>query len=199
MKNQSSIEKLIHSGKKVFTTDDLAIIWQISDRSKLLERVKYYLRQDKLVRLHKGVYAYGEYTPFEAAQKLNPLSYLSLYTTSQMHGLTFQYYRTIFSISLRNRKYEIEGQKFEYHKVKEEIFYSQIGLVRSDGYTMANRERTICDMLYIYPRFAFDDIKEVDTTLLRDISRIYGNKRLEKDIANIIKEAENGQHYAPRP
>src|SRR6266496_5713016 len=98
MKNQTNIEKLITSGKRVFTTDDLAVIWQISDRKKLIARIKYYLRQQRLLHIHKGVYAYGDYTPLDVAQKLVPLSYLSLYTAAQMHGLTFQYYSTVFGM-----------------------------------------------------------------------------------------------------
>jgi hypothetical protein len=85
--NISRIEQLALSGKKVFTTEDLAVIWQIPQRRKLIESIKYYLREKRLTSIHKGVYAYGEdYTPLDIAQKLVPLSYISLYTTSQMHG-----------------------------------------------------------------------------------------------------------------
>lgn len=51
MNNQTNIEKLITSGKKVFTTDDLAVIWQISDRDKLIQRIKYYLRNHRLIHI----------------------------------------------------------------------------------------------------------------------------------------------------
>lgn len=191
MNNQTNIEKLITSGKKVFTTDDLAVIWQVSDRKKLLNRIKYYLREKRLINVHKGVYAYGEYTPLDVAQKLVPLSYLSLYTSAQMHGLTFQYYSTVFCISLTSKKYDLDGQKFEYRKVKESIFYNSLGLVNEDRYTVANKERTICDLLYVYPGFAFDNLKGVDTELLQNIALIYGNKRLEREVAGIITEIES--------
>lgn len=190
MRNQTNIEKLILSGKKVFTTSDLAVIWGISDRKKLIERIKYYLRQQRLIHIHKGVYAYGEYTALDVAQKLVPMSYLSLYTTSQMHGLTFQYQSTIFSMSLKSKTYSIDDQGYEYHKVKESIFFNSLGIVQKDGYSIANKERTICDLLYVYPHFAFDNLKGVDTNILKDISSIYSNKRLEKDVNKIIKVIE---------
>jgi predicted transcriptional regulator of viral defense system len=191
MKNQTNIEKLIISGKRVFTTEDLAVIWQVPERKKLIERIKHYLKQQRLVHIYKGVYAYGEYTPLDIAQKLIPLSYLSLYTTAQMHGLTFQYYATVFCMSLRSKKYEIGGQKFEYRKIKEVAFYNSLGLVNEGRYTIANKERTICDLLYVYPGFAFDNLKGVDTELLREMSFIYENKRLEQDIAGIITVIES--------
>jgi len=191
MDNQTNIEKLISGGKKVFTTDDLAIIWGVSDRKKLIGRIKYYLRQRRLIHIYKGLYAYGEYTPLDIAQKLVPMSYLSLYTTSQIHGLTFQYYSTIFCISLKSKKYNVDGQKYEYRKVKDAIFYNDLGLMQEDGHTIANKERTICDLLYVFPGFAFDNLKSVDTEILHKIATIYDNKRLQKDVSEIIKIIES--------
>lgn len=191
MKNQTNIEKLITSGKKVFTTDDLAVVWQIDDRKKLKERIKYYLRKERLAHLHKGVYAYGEFTPMDVAQKLVPLSYISLYTTAQMHGLTFQYYSTIFCMSLKSKKFDLDGQKYEYHKVKETVFYNALGQVNEGRYTIANKERTICDLLYVYPGFSFDNLKGVDVELLRKIARIYENKRLQKEVDHLINGIED--------
>lgn len=187
----TNIEKLIASGKKVFTIEDLAVMWQISDRRRLIERIKYYLREKRLLHISKGVYAYGtDYTPMDIAQKLVPLSYISLYTTSQMHGLTFQYYETIYSIALKSKTYKINNQNYIYHKVKEPIFYSQLGLINNGRYTIADKERTICDCLYVFPGFAFDNTLGIDTQKLFELSKLYGNKRLEKDVQILIKHIE---------
>jgi predicted transcriptional regulator of viral defense system len=184
--NISRIEQLALSGKKVFTTEDLAVIWQIPQRRKLIESIKYYLREKRLTSIHKGVYAYGEdYTPLDIAQKLVPLSYISLYTTSQMHGLTFQYYETIYCMSLKSKKYTIKGQKYVYRKLKEPVFYNQTGLVDSGRYFIADKERTITDCLYVFPGFAFDNLQGVDTEKLLKLSRIYNNKRLEREVKKI--------------
>lgn len=184
--NINKLEKLALSGKKVFTTQDLAVIWQIPERRKLIGIIKYYLREKRLISLYKGVYAYGEdYTPFDIAQKLVPLSYISLYTTSQMHGLTFQYYKTIYSVSLKSKKYKINGQEYIYHRVKESIFYSTLGLIQNGRYTIADKERTIADCLYVFPRFAFDNLADIDSEKLLTLSKIYNNKRLEKEVEKL--------------
>lgn len=187
MSKQSSIEKLLITGKKVFTTEDLAVIWGITERRKLLERINYYLREKRLISIHKGVYAYGDYTSLDIAQKLVPLSYLSLYTTSQMHGLTFQHYSSVFCVSLKSKKYNIKNQTYVYHKVKEPVFYSQLGLESNGRYTLAGRERTICDMLYFFPTVAFDNLKGVDWQKALQIAGIYNNKRLVGDINKLVK------------
>ncbi len=190
MKNQTNIEKLVTSQKSVFTTDDLAIIWNIADRQKLIGRIKYYLRKQRLIHVYKGVYAYGDYTPLEVAQKLVPASYLSLYTTSQLHGLSFQHYSSVYCMSLSSKTYSIDGQKFVYHKLKPAAFYSNLGLIDTGRYIMASRERTICDMLYVWPQAAFDNLASVDSKLLLQISAIYDNKRLQKDIDRLITKLE---------
>ncbi len=181
--NASKIERLALSGKKVFTTADLAVIWQIPQRRRLIEIIKYYLREKRLIPIYKGIYAYGEdYTPLDIAQKLVPLSYISLYTASQIHGLTFQYYKTIYAIALKSKKYGIGEQEYIYHRVKEQVFYSQLGFVNNGRYIMADRERTITDCLYFFPRFAFDNLRGVDKEKLITLSKIYNNKRLEKEV-----------------
>ncbi|MDO8657221.1 MAG: hypothetical protein Q7K55_00665 [Candidatus Levybacteria bacterium] len=191
MNNISNIEKLALSGKKVFTTEDLAVIWQIPERRRLIELIKYYLRQKRLIHIYKGVYAFGEdYTPFDIAQKLVPLSYISLYTTSQIHGLTFQYYETTYAISLKSRKYKIEARKYIYYLVKEPIFYNQLGLINNGRYIMADKERTITDCSYVFPHLAFDNLRGVDKEKLLTLSKIYNNKSLEQRIRKLIKMIE---------
>lgn len=186
--NTTNIEKLALSGKKVFTTEDLAVIWQITKRRRLIELIKYYLREKRLDSIYKGIYAYGDdFTPFDIAQKLVPLSYISLYTTSQMHGLTFQYYETIYAISLKSKKYKIRDQGYEYHRVKEPIFYNQLGLTNNGRYIIADRERTITDCLYVFPSVAFDNLRGVDKEKLLTLSKIYNNKMLEKRVIELIK------------
>jgi predicted transcriptional regulator of viral defense system len=193
MNNQSNIEKLLTSSKSVVTVDDLAVIWQAQDRRKLHELIKHYLRSNKLVRLHKGVYVYGSYTILDLAQKLVPLSYISLHTASQMHGLTFQNYTTVFCMSLVSKKMQVGEQKFEYHKLKQVAFYCPFGLIQRGQYLLAGPERTVCDMLYVYPGIAFDNLPNLDESLLNRIAWAYSCKRLARDVRHIVMHLKEQQ------
>jgi predicted transcriptional regulator of viral defense system len=191
MNNQSNIETLIYSNKHVVTIDDLALLWQVGDRLRLFELIKYYVRSGKLTRVHKGIYAYGQYSPLDLAQKLVPMSYVSLYTTAQMHGLIFQNYQTVFCMSSISKSLEINNQKYEYHKLKQEVFYGPLGIENSGQYSYANKERTICDMLYVYPNICFDNLGGIDAAALKEIASIYNNKRLSRDITRLIKSIKD--------
>ena len=140
-------------------------MWQMYDRKKLVRLITYYMSKGRLKSIHKGVYAYdNNYESLDVAQKLIPLSYISLYTTSQMHGLTFQYYSSIYCISLKSRSYKLGNQGYFYHKVKETIFYNPSGLINNGRYIFADRERTICDMLYVFPSIGFDNLHRLILT-----------------------------------
>ena len=191
--NTTNIEKLALSGKRIFTIEDLAVIWQIPERRRLIERIKYYLRAKRLTSIHKGVYAYGEdYTSFDIACKLVPLSYISLYTACQLYGLTFQYYKTIYSISLKSKKYKIKEQGYIYHKAKESIFYNQSDLIQNGRYIIAGKERTVTDCLYVFPDFAFDNLQGIDKEKLLALSKIYSNNKLEQRVKELIADED---HY----
>ena len=51
------IEKLLISNKNVFTTQDLSVIWGISEKAKIWEIAKYYFRKNKLNRIYRGIYS----------------------------------------------------------------------------------------------------------------------------------------------
>jgi hypothetical protein len=186
MSNQTSLELLYKSGRQVFTTDDLALIWGLINRRQVLERVKYLVSVGKITRLHKGVYSLGDYSAFDLAQKLAPISYISLYTTSQMHALSFQFYSQIFCISEVNKSFDIGENKYRYRKIKKSVLYNQLGLYREGRHTFADRERTICDMLYAFPDAGFDNLSSVDVTKLVQVAEIYDNKRLVRDVKKLV-------------
>ena len=101
MKTKS--ELLLSVPQTVFTVDDLAILWQISDRSRLWESIKYYVRTNRLYNMQRGVYALSEdYSPFEAAVKLVPPAYIPFITSLAHHGAFFPYSSEVNAISLKS-------------------------------------------------------------------------------------------------
>ena len=183
------IEKLLVLNKNVFSTQDLSIIWGISVKKKLWEIIKYYVRKNKLYRIYRGIYSLDKkYSQFELAQKIQPISYISLHTALSIHGINFQYYSTFYSISLVSKKYLIADIEYSYHQVKDYIFYNKRGIVNKGLYFIANKQRAICDTLYMWPNMTFDHVDPLDTDTLLEIAKMYKNKRLVHDIALFIKK-----------
>jgi hypothetical protein len=184
----TKIEKLILSGKSVFNLQDLAVLWEITDRVQLVEIVKYYLRNQRFSSIRRGLYTLNEnYSELDLAQKLVPLSYLTFHTALNFYGINYQFYNQTHSSSLVSKTLEIGDKTFTYHKLKPDIFYNQIGLVQKDNYTIASPERAICESFLFANSPAFDHLNQVSKTELLKVSQIYGNLSLEKKIQKLIK------------
>jgi hypothetical protein len=185
------IDILLASTQNIFSVQDLAVLWSLPRGRKLFESIKYYVRTGRLVALKRGLYALPgsvrKHSPLELAQKIFPLSYISLSTALTQHGISFQFQQSIQSVSTISKTFLIQNQKFEYHKIKEDVFFDSTGLEKQEHYTIASPERAVCDMLYLFPTATFDNLRSVNGDRLYEMSRIYGNNNLEKRIQRLIK------------
>ncbi len=182
------IETLLRSKKTLFSSRDLAVYWNTPDRRKVTEYAKYYLKTGQLQSPFRGIYALSsEYSPFSLAQRIQPFSYISLFSALSYYGLSFQSYTEIHSVALLSKKIRTDTGIFSYHKIKENVFFNPLGIERQNGILIAARERTICDTLYLFPRIAIEYLSKVDTSLLCKIVGIYGNKHLEKRVFLLLE------------
>jgi predicted transcriptional regulator of viral defense system len=186
----TKIEILLASNQTVFTTQNLAVLWNIPKMKKLWEVIKYYTRSGKIKLIKRGVYALIDpnkpYTPFELAQKIIPISYISLSSALSFYGIRFQYDSRIYALAAKSKTYHIDGKDIAYHQVKESILLHPLGLIQKGNYVIASPERAIGDTLYLYPNSGFDNIHDVNTDLLSEVAHIYGNKRVGADIKALI-------------
>ncbi|PJC43671.1 MAG: hypothetical protein CO039_02865 [Candidatus Pacebacteria bacterium CG_4_9_14_0_2_um_filter_34_50] len=185
------IEQLLVSSQTVFTVQDLATLWNVSNKISLYSNIRYYLEIGRLKKIHKGIYVVGELeniNSFEVAQKLIIPSYISYYTALATHGIIFQLYSSIHSMASQSKQLTIfsKNEKFVYHKLKEKVFYNMLGIEDRKKYLIAGPERAICDSLYFAPGLAFDSLKMINFDLLKKVSKIYDNKRLEAEVERII-------------
>ncbi len=183
----TKLEILQKTGLNVFTPDDLMVLWQSSDKRSVHESIKDYIRRGRMFSVRRGIYLLDKkYDAFEIAQKLISPSYISHYTALAYHGIIFQKYSEIHSFAPYSKLVTLDGNKYIYHKLNEEIFNIQDGLIITDKYTIAGPERAICDTLYLNKSVAFDNLRNIDTSKLINISKIYNNKRLEDEINVLI-------------
>ena len=184
----AKIEKLLKTGKTVFTINELRIIWASQNPNALKASVKYFVDNGKLQRLRKGIYALAEdYDNFELASKIVSPSYISLETALLKHGIIFQFTSAITSLAGYNRSIIINKHKFNYHKMKEEILLNPQGILHEKNYTIASPERAVCDYIYIYGSSYFDNLRSINPDLMRVTVKIYGKKSIEKNIKDLIK------------
>lgn len=174
--------QLYSKPETVFTIEEIAqLSIEISNKS-LRDRLYYYTKSGKLLRLHHGIYAKHKYNPFELANKLYKPSYISLETVLLKEGVVFQYYETIFVVSYLTREVKIKNHNVRYRQIKAEVLTNLQGIEQKVGYFIATKERAFLDAIYIYKNYHFDNLGAIDWEKTHDLKKIYKSKVFEKRV-----------------
>jgi len=185
----NSIVKLFSSGKTVFSVSDLAILWSIENNNYLKSKIYYLVHNGDLRRLHHGIFSVNtNYNKYELAGKLNNPSYVSLETVLREKSLIFQYSDEIISVGNVNKEYVIDGIKYRYRKIKDEVLLNSEGMEGFDNYTVASKERAFLDMLYLNKDYYFDNLNSLDWGRCVELVKIYHNNNLIKRLKNYRKD-----------
>ncbi len=185
---QNLILNLYKAKNSVFSTKDLAILWEETSPVRLKTRIYRYVKTGKLYRIRRGFYAKDkDYNEFELAVKIYTPSYISFETVLYQAGVIFQFYKTIFIASYLNRQLTIDGRVYLYKKIKDSILTNPAGLNTIDNYSIASPERAFLDTLYLNKSYHFDNLNVLDWEKVFKILPIYSNKRLEKEVNDYFK------------
>jgi predicted transcriptional regulator of viral defense system len=185
----SFIKNLIKSNKNkqtVFRFSDLSQIVEGYTGPKLRSALKYALNKGDIFRISQGIYCLSkDYSRFEFANKYRSPSYISLYSVLKKEGIVFQPYSTIYIVSNRSKEIELDGQKYIYRKIKDNVLLNPLGIKNEDGVHVANIERAICDKLYLDGDEYFDNLRNVDWNLMTEINtKVYGKNKLILNFIN---------------
>ncbi|MBU4375025.1 hypothetical protein KKH38_00780 [Patescibacteria group bacterium] len=181
------ILKLAISKKSVFTADELALAWKITNKNVLRVMINRSIKSNILKKIRRGIYSLNEkdVNVFELACKLKKRSYISFETVLSKAGIIFQWQDKIFLASNRTSEIKNKYGKFVYRKIPDKALHSNDGIISKGNYFIATEERALCDKVYKDGISYFDDLSGIDRKKILPIAKLY-NKRLEKDIRKII-------------
>lgn len=187
MQKGDYLTTILRSDKTVFTSKDLALLWQDSGSSATRVRINYYVKKGDLYHIRKGFYAKNkDYSKLELATRIFTPSYVSFETVLARDGLVFQYYEQIFVASYITRQITIDNQVYSYKKIKDTVLINSIGVEHIDETSIATKERAFLDTLYVNNDYFFDNLS-LDWDKVFLILPIYDNKRMAKKVNQIFK------------
>ena len=186
------LDILLRSSKTVFSNKDIALLWGEEGENSVRVRLNNYTKSGKLIRLRRGFYAKNKnYDKNELAGKIFVPSYISFETVLGAAGVTFQYYSQIFLASYQAKEIEIDGQKYSFKRLKENILMSNLGIDSEEGYSIATLERAFLDVVYLNTQYHFDNLRPLDWEKVYKFLPIYGgNKRMEATIKKLAAKAK---------
>jgi len=183
------IAKLFQSSKTILTNKDLALIWQENERKNLNAKIAYYVKQNTLTRLTRGIFAKNkDFNPKELATSIYTPSYISFETVLREAGVIFQHYETIFVASKWPKTMIVDKYTFTFRKLKNAVLFNSAGIISKDNYSIATPERALLDMIYLFPNYYFDNLKSINWEKCDEIVKIYHNKELLKRLTKYHKE-----------
>lgn len=167
------LSKLNSLGKKIFHTQDLAIIWGISNRNTLYTSIKRYTKRGDLIRIYKGLYSI---VPLE---NLNPIelggsiahryAYLSTESVLAQSGIIYQNVYKYTFVSDFSKQVTIGNISFLFRKMQDKFLYNPSGIINENGLFIASPERAYLDMLYFNPKYHFDSLDNLDQEKIKRI------------------------------
>ncbi len=185
------IAKLYQSAKTILTSKDLALIWEETNQNNLKSKIAYYVKQGTLIRLTRGVFAKDKnFNQKELATSIYTPSYIGFETVLREAGVIFQHYDTIFVAGPWSKTLTIDKTKITFRKLKDAVLFNPIGIASENNFSVASTERAFLDMIYLFPKYYFDNLKPINWEKCFELAKIYGNRQLIKRLAKYQKNVE---------
>lgn len=144
--------------RTVFQYEELHKIFQLPSK-KALDQFLFRAKKDgDLFNPTRGIRTLPVFDNHELACALKQESYISLESVLYDVGAIFQaYFNTTTCVANQGGSFTIEGKKYTYAKIKNDILHNTLGIKEYDNYRMAMPERALCDYIYLYPSARLDN------------------------------------------
>ncbi len=164
---------LLKQERKIFSIDDLALIWKIENRNTLRVTISRYVKEGTLIPIKRGLYSTApldELDPFSIGTSyIKGFCYISLQTVLSLHGLINQNPQAVTLIGGRSQEFEVNGERYICRKMKPAYLYNLEGIDLKKDYAVASAERAVADMLYFNTKFHFDAEERIDWKRVKKI------------------------------
>ncbi|MBI4994629.1 type IV toxin-antitoxin system AbiEi family antitoxin domain-containing protein [Candidatus Peregrinibacteria bacterium] len=175
-KRNDYVAILMRQKEQVFHTQDIAVLWNISNKNNLYTTIKRYCKKGVLHRIYKGMYStvpINEIHPWKlGAKALHDYCYVSAETILQKEGFINAVIRDITFVSNKSKTFRIGSNFYKSRKLQEKFLFNPAGIVEENSAKKATETRAIADMLYFNPRANFD--KPVDWEKVEKIQKAVG-------------------------
>ncbi len=172
------INELIKLDRKLYHTNDLAILWKMANKNTLYTTIKRYVQRGVLIPIYKGLYStipLAELDPLELGKAIiHRYTYLSTESVLAQAGVISQATYAYTFVSDISKKVTIDSMSFLFRQLKPEFLNNPAGIVSQKGVFVATPERAAADMLYFNPRYHIDVPASLDFDKVKAIQKEVG-------------------------
>lgn len=174
----NKLDLLLKSGQKLFHTQDLSLLWKMTNRNTLYTAIKRLVKKGVLITVRKGLYSVLPVSEIDKI-RLGPAlihryCYLSTETVLAEEGIIFQKVYPITFVSAVSEKIEIADSTYLFRKLKEKCLFSFEGINKEGELFIAEKARAVADILYFNPSYHFDNRLDIDWDRVKEIRKKVG-------------------------
>lgn len=174
------INELIKLDRKLLHSNDLAILWGITNKNTLYTTIKRYVKKGILIPIFKGFYStvpVAQLDPLELGQAIiHNKTYLTTESVLAQQGIITQATFMYTFVSNVSKKAIVGNMTFLYRKLKDIYLNNPTGIEVKNGISVASTERAVADMLYFNPKYHFDFTESIDWEKVKTIQKEVGYK-----------------------
>ena len=176
--NMYRMRELIQQDRKLYHTNDLALLWGMSNRNSLYMTVTRYIDQGVLFPVYKGLYStvpLVSLNPLDLGKAIiHRYTYLSTESVLSQAGIISQAVFDYTFIADQSRRVSVGQWNFRYRKLKDDYLYNPAGIKHQNGIFIASIERAVADLLYFNSKYHFDIPESVDFAKVHSIQKEIG-------------------------
>ena len=157
---------LLQSNQRIFSTSDLALLWNIINRNTLLTTIKRYVAKGVLYRIYKGLYST---LPIDKLDKYEigcaiggPFSYISAETILSQNGILMQDINKVTLFGKKKKTMTIRDTTYLCRHLNDRYLLNRKGIDDRQGSSIATTERALADIRHINPKFYIDNQLSID-------------------------------------
>ncbi len=172
------INELIKLDRKLYHTNDLAILWKTANKNTLYTTVKRYVQKGVLIPIYKGLYAtvpLADLDPLELGKAIiHRYTYLSTETVLAQAGIIAHAIYAYTFVSDISKKVTINSLSFIFRQLKPGYLNNPAGIINQKNVFTAIPERAAADLLYFNPKYHFDVPAGLDFDRVKSIQKEVG-------------------------
>ncbi|MFQ5662059.1 MAG: hypothetical protein ACE5F2_02295 [Candidatus Paceibacteria bacterium] len=175
---QGRFAKLARLGEQVFHTNDLANLWDISNKNTLYTALKRYTKAGLIFRIYRGLYSIKPVDKIDThllgVKVLHKFAYISTETILVNAGIILQDIKYITIVSSESKKFSVGSIDYRSRQLNDKFLFQKEGIDIKNGVNIATIERAVADLLYFQPNFYFDNPNQIDWDKVGKIQKNIG-------------------------
>lgn len=171
---------LLKQRQKLFHTNDLALLWNITNKNTLYTAVKRYKKDGTLIPIHKGFYSavpLSQLDPVVLGMAfLHRYTYLSTESVLAREGAIAQAIPALTLVSNITKNFKLGENHYTVRQMADQYLYNTCGIIKRGDYYEATLERAVADLLYYNPKYHLDNQNLIDWDKVKKIQKEVGFK-----------------------